>query len=180
MILGTDKIKQLIEEKNLIENLCDREKFNPESVVIDLRLNKLFKLKGKAFLGITERQTPEAEEIASYNPDKKSSYVLKPGDYLIAETIEKINVPEDVFVLFKPRTTLHRMGIIMRGTVADPGFSGILHPAIYNAGPCEVEIELGARFCQALFVRIEGKASLYRGQWQGGRVTTGKDRETQV
>jgi deoxycytidine triphosphate deaminase len=179
MILGTDKVKKLIDEDNLIEDLCERELNNPESIVIDLRLNKLFKLKGKGFLGIDERQTPEAEEIISYHPGEKRSYTIKPGEYLIAESIEKVNVPKNVFVLFKPRTTLHRMGIIMRGTVADPGFGGILHPAIYNAGPCEVEIELGARFFQCIFVKIDGESVSYRGQWQGGRVFT-EEKEKQV
>ncbi|MBT4651149.1 hypothetical protein HOC13_01355 [Candidatus Woesearchaeota archaeon] len=179
MILGTNKVQQLIKENNLVEGLCERELNNPESIVIDLRLNKLFKLKGKGFLGIDERQTPKVEELASYNSDNKSSYILKPGEYLIAETVEKINVPKDVFVVFKPRTTLHRMGVIMRGTVGDPGYSGILHPAIYNAGPCEIEIELGARFCQCFFIKIDGSTSSYRGQWQGGRVTT-ETREMQV
>ena len=179
MILGTDKVKKLIAEEQLVEGLCERELNNPESVVIDLRLNKLFRISGKAFLGIDERETPKAEKIAEYHQDEKRSHIIKPGEYLIAETIEKVNVPKDVFVLFKPRTTLHRMGIIMRGTVADPGYSGILHPAIYNAGPCEVEIEMGARFFQAIFVKIDGDASPYRGQWQGGRVATER-REEQV
>ena len=179
MILGTDKIKQMVAEENLIEGLCDREKNNPESIVIDLRLNKLFKIKGKAFLGVNERETPEVETVAEFEPGRRSSYVIKPGEYLIAETIEKVNIPKNVFLLLKPRTTLHRMGLILRGTIADPGFSGILHPAIYNAGPSEVEIEMGARFCQIFFVKIDGDASLYRGQWQGGRVTT-EEREEQV
>ena len=78
MILGTDKVKKLIDEEKLIEDLCERELNNPESIVIDLRLNKLFKLKGKGFLGIDERQTPEAEEIISYHPEEKRSYIIKP------------------------------------------------------------------------------------------------------
>lgn len=177
--MGTDKVKKLIAENGLVENLCERELNNPESIVIDLRLNKLFRLKGKGFLGVDERETPEVEVVAEYDSNEKRSYVVKPGEYLIAETIEKVNVPKDVFVLFKPRTTLHRMGVIMRGTIADPGYSGILHPAIYNAGPCEVEIELGARFFQCFFVKIDGDSALYRGQWQGGRVST-EGKETQI
>lgn len=179
MILGTDKVQKLIREEDLVQDLCERELNNPESIVVDLRLKKLFKLGGKAFLGITERETPKMEQIAEYDPNKKSSVIIKPGEYFIAETIEKVKIPQNVFMIYKPRTTLHRMGIVMRGTVADPGFEGILHPALYNAGPCEVEIELGARFSQIFFVKIEGKSSLYRGQWQGGRLTTEK-KEKQV
>lgn len=172
MILGTDKVQELIKEENLVQDLCERELNNPESIVIDLRLNKVYKMQGRAFLGINERETPSMEVVAEYDPEKKSSVIIKPGEYFIAETIEKVRIPKNVFMLYKPRTTMHRMGIIMRGTVADPGYEGNLHPALYNAGPCEVKIELGARFSQIFFLRIEGKTSNYRGQWQGGRVTT--------
>jgi len=179
MLLGTDKIQKLIREEKLVEGLCERELNNPESVVLDLRLNKIYRLRGRAFLGVTERETPRTEPVAEFDAGKKSSYIIKPREYLIAETMEKVKIPKDVFMLFKPRTTLHRMGVIMRGTVADPGYEGNLHPAIYNAGPCEVEIELGARFCQIFFLKIEGKVNLYRGQWQEGRLTT-EGREKQV
>jgi deoxycytidine triphosphate deaminase len=177
MLLGTEQIQELIKE-GLVQDLCARELENPESVVLDLRLNKVFKMKGKAFLGIEERETPEMEEIAAYDPEKKSSVVIKPGEYVIAETIEKVKIPEGIFMLYKPRTTLHRMGIMMRGTIGDPGFEGVLHPALYNAGPCEVEIEMGARFSQVCFLKIDGKSESYRGQWQGGRLTTeGKEEQ---
>ncbi len=177
--MGTDRINRLIKEQGLVEDISERELNNPESVVIDLRLNKLYRLEGKAFLGVAERETPKAEAVARYDPNWRSSYVIKPGEYLIAETIEKVNIPKDIFVVLKPRTTLHRMGIMLRGSIIDPGYSGILHPALFNAGSVEVEIEMGARFCQLFFMAVEGNSTLYRGQWQGGRVTTEK-REEQV
>ena len=50
---------------------------------------------------------------------------------------------------------------------------------IVNLGPSNVEIELGARIVHAMFFEVKGKTTLYRGQWQGGRVTTRK-KEKQV
>ena len=90
-----------------------------------------------------------------------------------------MNVPLNLVGIVKPRTTLHRSGIITRVSVADPGYSGELHPAIFNAGPCDVELELGARYVNIMFLEVKGGGSSYRGQWQGGRATTGGP-ETQV
>ena len=79
MILGHSKLKTLIEEHNLISNLDEREINDPEGCVFDLRLEKVFELKGKAFLGLSERETPETVEIASFDPEKLSEFVFEPG-----------------------------------------------------------------------------------------------------
>ena len=78
MILGTDKVKKLIDEDKLVENLCERELNNPESIVIDLRLNKLFKLTGKGFLGIDEelKDTVDTNMILSICYDKYTTYIF--------------------------------------------------------------------------------------------------------
>ena len=60
-----------------------------------------------------------------------------------------------------------------------PGYCGELTFGIGNIGSVDVEIELGARVVHAMFFKVEGKSHLYRGQWQGGRVTT-KKKEKQV
>ncbi|MBI2054564.1 MAG: 2'-deoxycytidine 5'-triphosphate deaminase [Candidatus Sungbacteria bacterium] len=179
MILGISELSRLVKEKKLVENLAERELNNPEGAGFDLRLGKLFKLKGRGFLGIDERETPGVEIIAEYNPEKTQSVIIKPGEMYLTETYERLNMPIDLLAVAKPRTTLHRSGIFTRVSVADPGYSGTLHPAIFNAGPVEVEIELGARYINVMFFEIKGEASAYRGQWQGGRATT-DGREVQI
>lgn len=173
MILGIDEIHKLVGEIKLLENLSECELKNPEGAGIDLRLGKLFRLEGRGFLGIEERETPQGILVAEYSSDKKSSVVIKPGDYFLTETIEKFNMPLNLLAIVKPRTTLHRSGIITRVSVADPGYSGTIHPALFNAGPMPVEIELGARYVNVMFFEVKGKSNPYRGQWQGGRVDTG-------
>ncbi|MBI4119262.1 MAG: hypothetical protein HY456_00255 [Parcubacteria group bacterium] len=179
MILGIDEIHRRIREERLLEYLSERELNNPEGAGIDLRIGKVFRLEGGAFLGINERETPKGILVAEYDPNKQSSIILNPGDYFLTESIERFNTPLDLLAIIKPRTTLHRSGIITRVSVVDPGYSGTIHPAIYNAGPVKVQIELGARYVNAMFFEIKGKTHRYRGQWQGGRVHT-DGREKQV
>lgn len=179
MILGIAELLRRVREEHLVEGLAERELTNPEGAGLDLRLGKLFRLEGKGFLGIDERETPKGILVAEYDPAKRSSIIIKPDDYFLTETVEKFNMPLDLLAIIKPRTTLHRSGIITRVSVADPGYHGPIHPAIYNAGSSEVEIELGARYVNAMFFEVKGGGSQYRGQWRGGRVHT-DGRETQV
>jgi len=179
MVLGVDKLLKLVQEKKLVENLCERELTNPEGTGFDLRVGEIFKIKGDGFLGETERKTCDIESVAKYEEGKKNTIIVKPGDFYLFKTIETVNIPDNLVAEFKPRTTMQRMGIIFRSSQASPGYSGELTFAMHNAGPCEVTIEMGARLAHVIFHEVDGKTHLYRGQWQGGRVTTEK-KETQV
>ena len=179
MILGIDKLHQLVKEKKLVENLCQRELENPEGAGFDLRLGEIYELKGKSFLGVKERNTPDIKLLAGFDKNKNQSFIFKPGKYYLMKTIEKVNTPKDILILFRPRTTIFRSGMMIFTGNVSPGYCGELTFGIINLGSIDVEIELGARVVHAMFYKIDGKTHLYRGQWQGGRVTT-KDKEKQV
>ncbi|MDF1497791.1 MAG: 2'-deoxycytidine 5'-triphosphate deaminase [Patescibacteria group bacterium] len=179
MILGVDQLLKLVEEKNLVENLSERELTNPEGAGFDLRLGEIYELNGNSFLGVEERKTPKVELLEKYNSDKKSSFIFKPGCFYLIKTIESVNIPENILTLFTPRTTIFRSGMMIFTATCSPGYCGELTFAVANFGTCEVEIEMGARVVHAMFFQIEGKTNLYRGQWQGGRVSTEK-KEKQV
>ncbi len=184
MILGINKLLKLVKEKKLVENLCERELKNPEGAGFDLRIGEIYKFKSKnenleSFLGIDERQTADVELVAKYDSVKKTSFIFKPGSYYLMKTIEKVNTPNDILILFTPRSTLFRSGMMLYTATCSPGYCGELTFGIGNLGPVEVKIELGARVAHALFFEVKGKSNLYRGQWQGGRVTT-KKKEKQV
>lgn len=180
MILGPQILLQLVEQINLVEGLSDRELTNPEGAGFDLRLGEVYKISGEAFLGVIERKTPEIKLVAEYKKGKKSnSITIKPGDFYLVTTIEKVNTPLDLTVNFKPRTTTFRSGLHLRTGNVAPGYKGKLTFALKNEGPIPVTMEMGCRFVHAQFYRVEGGGSQYRGQWQGGRVTT-KKKEKQI
>lgn len=180
MILGPKKLLQLVKTKKLVEGLTERELTTPEGAGFDLRLGELYKLKGgKAFLGEHERETPGMKLIMEYVKGKKKSVVIKPGDFYIATTIEKVNTPLNITINFKPRTTTFRSGLFLRTGNVAPGYCGKLTFALKNEGPMPVKLEMGCRIVHAQFEWVDGGGTQYKGQWQGGRVTT-KKREKQI
>lgn len=179
MVIGPKKLLQLVKKINLVENLDQRELTNPEGAGFDLRLGEVYQIKGSAFLGIEERQTPKINLLAQYQPKKKQSFIFQPGEYYLVTTIEKVNLPINICATFIPRTTTFRSGLFLRTGIAQPGYQGKLTFGLKNEGPIPVEIELGARFVFAVFHWVDGGGEKYRGQWQGGRITTEK-REKQI
>lgn len=179
MILGPKLLLKLVKTQKLVENLSERELTNPEGAGFDLRLGEVYSISGDAFLGEVERKTPDIKLVAKYDAKKKSSITLKPGDFYLMKTIEDINCPENLTGHIYPRSTTFRSGIFIRTTQTAPGYSGGLTFAIKNEGPVPVKIEMGARVVHIQFTEVAGGGSKYRGQWQGGRVTTTK-KEKQV
>jgi deoxycytidine triphosphate deaminase len=177
MIISPKQLLKLVKSKKLVEGLSERELTNPEGAGFDLRLGEVYKISGKAFLGETHRQTPDIESIAKFG--KHKSIKIKPGDYFLVKTIEKINLPLELSAVILPRTTTFRSGLFLRTGPVQPGYEGELTFGLKNEGPITVEIEMGARFAHVLFHEIKGTGSRYRGQWQGGRVSATK-REKQV
>lgn len=179
MILEPKELLELVEKEKLVENLSERELTNPEGTGFDLRLGEVFKISGSAFLGETHRKTPDIESVMIYNEKKPKVIKIKPGDFFLVKTIEKINLPIDLSAVILPRTTTFRSGLFIRTGPIQPGYSGELTFGLKNEGPVTVELEMGARFVHLIFHEIKGEGSQYRGQWQGGRVSATK-REKQV
>ncbi|HXS15019.1 MAG TPA: hypothetical protein VN711_02735 [Candidatus Saccharimonadales bacterium] len=179
MILGPQKLLALVKEIKLVEGLSERELTNPEGAGFDLRLGEVYKISGDAFLGETERKTADIELVQSYEAGEKRTIVIKPGDYFLVSTIEKVNMPLDLTANFKPRTTTFRSGLFLRTGNVAPGYSGKLTFGLKNGGPIEVTMEMGARFVHMQVEEVLGEGNQYRGQWQGGRVAATK-KEVQV
>lgn len=183
MILGISEIHKLVAKKKLVEGLSKRELENPEGAGFDLRIGELYEMKGSGFLGVTDRATPTVKLVASYEKDGEKKVTLKPNTYYMMGTIEAVNLPENLVALMRPRTTLFRSGVhVMLGQVA-PGYKGKLNFGIVNLRDVPFHLEMGARVVHIQFFEVKGKNNLYRGQWQGGRVTTKqstKKKEKQV
>lgn len=179
MVLGPKKLLQLVKKIALVENLSERELTNPEGAGFDLRLGEVYSISGKAFLGVTERHTADITLLKKYAEGKVNKVVIKPRMFVLTKTIESVNMPANLTASITPRSTTYRSGLMLRTGNVPPGYSGGLTFGLYNAGAIPVTIEMGARFVHIQFHEVSGGGNTYRGQWQGGRVTTTK-KEKQV
>lgn len=186
-VIGLDTVLELVRaEEKLLEDLGDRDLNNPEGVGLDLRIGSVHKIvDGGAFIeadgdaGLGKRKGVKTEEIVSFKPDSKEQEFIeiRPGDYFLIQTIEKVNTPSDLMPVVYTRSSLFRAGLLLLNSKTDPGYKGPLTMGITNLGPFPVTLQMGARICNMVFLRIEGKTVNYRGQHQGGRVSPDKEEQ---
>lgn len=182
-VLGINEIHKRIKKHGLIRNLGKRELKNPEGVGIDLRLGAVHRIvKGGAFIegdrqqALGNRKGVKTKEIAKFKEDGDDQVwvTVKPGDYFLVQTFEEINTPLDLMPIVHTRTSLFRAGLLLLNSKTDPGYRGVLTMGLTNLSPFPVKLQLGARICNIIFHKIEGKSVKYRGQHQGGRVSPKK------
>lgn len=179
MFLGSKQLLELVREKKLMEGLSERELNSPEGAGFDIRIGEIYKISGKGFMGVTERETPDMELIAKFEEGKSVKVFLEPKVYYLIKTMEKVNMPDYLLAISTPRSTLFRSGVYIFGGQVPPGYCGELSMGIYNFRDEPFELEMGARVLHIMFSEVKGDSNLYKGQWQGGRVTT-EDREKQI
>lgn len=192
MKISAIRILELNERYNLIEDLSEREKNNPEGTGFDLRVGEVYKLVGDSLLGITERHSSKTELVGSVEKNGNEKVVLKPGQYCLVTTMETIHSPAEkikydsffpegyLIPKIHPRSSLQRGGVSFHATKTDPGYKGKLAFGIKNQGDQDFIFELGARMFNVEFEAVVGDLKrTYSGQHQGGRVTSGGISEVQ-
>ncbi len=161
MVLGKSEILSLVKEKNLLENFSEK---SLGGAGYDLRVDRIYKLKSDSFLGVDDRKTPEVEEVEFDN------FSLRPGEYVLVETLEKVNMPSDIAARVLNRSTLFRCGCALFNALVDPGFKGTLTFGLKNLSEHEFKLERHARIAQIVFEKVVGETSDYEGKYQGGKV----------
>jgi len=161
LILGNEKILEFLKKKGLIENF---KQANIQPAGVDLRIKCIYKLKSKASLG-KRRKMPKVEKIC-----EKGKFVLKPNEFVLVETMEKVNLPQNLAGIILPRSSLSRCGIALLTSFVDPGFKGTLTIGMKNLSEFPFEIEVGTSFAQLIFQEVKGCSKGYEGRYQGGKV----------
>lgn len=171
MILGTEIITELIRKKKLVEGLPDTEMVSPEGAGIDIRVGSIYRIEGETTLGIDERIMPSYNCIGDFFEDGEKYKQLKPFKYYVIKTIEKFNIPEDIFCLIFPRSSLMRFGIFANVSECPPGYRGYLHMGLINLNNNNFNLQLGSKFAHIVFIKIKGEIlKSYNGVWQNGRT----------
>lgn len=80
-------------------------------------------------------------------------FVLHPGEFVLATTMEFIRLPRDIAARLEGRSSLGRLGIEVHSTAGfvDPGFEGSLTFELKNAGKLPVRLRPGLRVAQLCF-----------------------------
>ena len=168
MILSDKTIEKLLAEGSLAIEPLEPEQIQPASV--DIRLGDTF--------GIVE-DTPSGivglEDEIAYKTIRTDRYILLPGQFVLATTMEYVRLGADLTAFVEGRSSLGRMGLFVQNAGwVDPGFEGEITLELFNANRCALELRSGRRVGQLVFAQLDEAAkNPYAGKYQGQRGATG-------
>ncbi len=177
MILSDKTIKEMIGSGKLTVEPIEESSIQPAS--IDCRL-------GDHFLLIDENRMDclsMTSEI-QYRSLQCEEITLPPHSFLLATTMEYVELPAGLTAFVEGRSSIGRMGLFIQNAGwVDPGFKGRITLELYNANSLPIKLEVGRRICQLVFCKMDGEASRpYSGKYQGQKTTEGsrifEDRES--
>lgn len=157
-MLNKAEIKQLIEQKQLIQGYLDLAlQLTPNG--FDLTAGQLYKFNNAGALDFSnqERRLAQAFELT---PQKKQAqddfgwWHLKPGAYKV-KTNETVNLANNLVALAFSRTSLLRMGGFTQNGVWDAGFCGKGEFLLVVTNSLGLSLKQNARLVQLVFFRVE-------------------------
>ena len=168
MILSDKPITEMLDSGKLVVEPLAETSIQPAS--IDCRL-------GGHFLLVDENRMDclsMSSEIR-YRSLECEDITLPPHSFLLATTLEYVEVPSGLTAFVEGRSSIGRMGLFIQNAGwVDPGFKGRITLELYNANSLPIKLEVGRRICQLVFCKMDRDASKpYSGKYQGQETTEG-------
>ncbi len=156
MFLSGETLKKFVRDHQVISP--------PEDVPID-HFDKLFDnicykltVGDEIYISSVERPLPLQDH---------QSVTIKPGEYAIISTAERLNVPLTKMGLVSMKFHYTGYGLInVSGFHVDPGFQGNFLFAVFNAGPTPVTVRRLEPMFMLFFVDISEPVKEYEGDHQ--------------
>lgn len=95
------------------------------------------------------------------------SLEMRPGDFVLASTIERFDMPPDIAAVVHDKSTWVRKGLCVQTTVIEAGWRGHLTLELTLHGPRKLFIPASAGIAQILFHCLDKPTEQpYRGKYQ--------------
>lgn len=143
---------------------------------IDVCLDRYFRLFDNHKYSVIDPAAHQPELTRLVEVDPTEPFVLHPGEFVLASTLELITLPNDVSARLEGKSSLGRLGLLTHSTAGfiDPGFSGHVTLELSNVATLPIALWPGMKIGQLCFFRMSsasqspygsvGNLNRYQGQ----------------
>ena len=164
MSVQSDKwIIQMARENDMISPFEDKQvrgnkiSFGVSSYGYDARVSDEFKI----FTNVnSEIVDPKNFKPSNFVTKNISECIIPPNSFVLARTIEKFKIPEDVLVICLGKSTYARCGIIVNVTPLEPGWEGYVTLEFSNTTPLPAKIYANEGAAQFVFIKGNEKPEI--------------------
>ena len=152
MILCDQSILELVRKGEIIIEPFDPELIGPSSV--DLRLGNEFLIFERTRIDVIDPRKPIDSFTKRIVIEKGENFVIHPGEFVLATTLEYIKLPDYIAARIEGRSSLARLGIVVHSTggFIDAGFEGQLTLEMSNLNIVPIKLYPGMKIAQLAFM----------------------------
>ncbi len=162
MILSKPEILKKIKEGKI--DIKPFKKENIQACSIDLRIGGYFKkpLKKKGIVKLDSDYNKFYEEIV-----KIDRFVLKPGERVLAITLERIRLDSSICGFLEGKSSIARNGLMidLNSNLVQPGVFNNQVLELINFSNNDYVLEKGKEVCQIFFEELKGRQN-YNGKFK--------------
>lgn len=162
MVLSDRDIKAALSKKRIVISPTPDLKTQLGSCSIDLRLGNTFRVfdhSRNAFIDPSKKDySNEITKIIKI--ERNGSFVMQPGEFVLAVTLENVKIPSDLMGRLEGRSSLGRLGLVVHSTASifDPGWDGKPVLELGNLGRMAIKLTVGMRICAMTFEELSSPA----------------------
>lgn len=92
----------------------------------------------------------------------KEPFIIQPGDFVLATTIEYVEISDNLLGRLEGRSSIGRLGIVIHSTAStiDPGWKGRITLELANMGKMPVALYVDMRICSISFEQLSSPADV--------------------
>jgi dCTP deaminase len=176
MILSDRDIRQHLADGRILIDPFDPACVQPSSV--DLHVGNQFRVFANnryPYIDVRKEQ-PDLTELVAMAPDEP--FILHPGEFVLGQTVEWVEIPDDLVARLEGKSSLGRLGLLIHSTAGyvDPGWRGTLTLELSNVANLPITLYPGMKIGQISFFRLSTPAETPYGsagnKYQGQRGPT--------
>ena len=155
-VLADRDIRAEIESGRVVIRPYDPVDLQPSSVDLHLdRSFRVFRNNRYAYIDVRQPQ-PDLTELLTVADDEP--FVLHPGEFVLGQTLEWVELPDDLVARLEGKSSLGRLGLLIHSTAGyvDPGWKGNLTLELSNVANLPIALYQGMRIGQISFFRLSG------------------------
>lgn len=164
MLLSDRDIKKALKEKRIVIKPTPDFETQLGSCSVDLRLGNTFRVFDHSKHPYIDPQKKDySNEITKViKVEKDGSFIMQPGDFVLAVTLESVTIPADLVGRLEGRSSLGRLGLVVHSTAPlfDPGWDGNPVLELGNLGRMAIKLTIGMRICAMSFEELSSPAEV--------------------
>jgi dCTP deaminase len=164
MVLSDRDIKKALKSGKIAIDPAPDYSSQLGSCSVDLRLGgtfRVFEYSKKAYIDPSKKDYSNEITQEIVVPEG-AQFIMQPGDFVLAVTLEKVTLPDNLMGRLEGRSSLGRLGIVVHSTASifDPGWDGNCVLELGNLGRMAVVLTVGMRICAMTFEELSTAADI--------------------